>query len=375
MTKKIGRWIHPKATELDMPVGILGPFIGLENGGVMTLDGNATRVSRDDGVSWSAPKSVYDGPKPGIPGFTGNPWLESIGDRMGWLLLRTHQDTLVLVYNDRSTFVFGWDDDTREPVSNVRGNVWSIRSLDGGETWTDRQMIMEGYCGALITMIQTSTGEIVVPVQRLIYDPGRHATSTYVSTDDGATWTSSNTIDLGGHGHHDGAFEATLAELKDGRLLMLIRTTLDRFWEAYSEDKGRSWRTIRPTDLDASNAPGYLARLSSGRLVFVWNRLYPDGENMAPRSSGSSTQAWSSNHRDELSISFSEDEGQSWSEPVVFARNPRHTGGVLMADGSVMRTGGISYPKIFERRPGELWITTGFQGRLRVSMQESDFIK
>ena len=46
---------------------------------------------------------------------------------------------------------------------------------------------------------------------------------------------------------------------------------------------------------------------------------------------------------------------------------------MTLPDGREMFMGGISYPKIFERRPGEMWITTGFQGHLRISMQESDF--
>ena len=95
---------------------------------------------------------------------------------------------------------------------------------------------------------------------------------------------------------------------------------------------------------------------------------------MTVRRSGPATQAAASNHRDEISIAFSEDEGQSWSEPVVFARNPRHPGVMTLPDGRQMFTGGISYPKIFERRPGEMWITTVVQGHLRVSLNEEDFL-
>ena len=233
---------------------------------------------------------------------------------------------------------------------------------------------MKGYCGAIITIIQTSTGEVVAPIQRLLYDPGRHATATYVSTDDGATWTNSNTIDLGGHGHHDGAFEATLAELKDGRLMMLIRTTLDSFWEAYSEDKGRSWLEFRPSGIDASNTPGLrgpaLQRTAGagveqalcGRRDDGRPALRPPRPRRRPATTATSSPSPSRRTK-----------GQSWSGPVVFARNPRHPGVMTLPDGRQMNMGGLSYPKIFERRPGEMWITTGFQGHLRISMQESDF--
>ena len=47
---------------------------------------------------------------------------------------------------------------------------------------------------------------------------------------------------------------------------MLIRTNYDQFWTAYSSDKGRIWRDIRPSGIEASSAPGFLLRLKSGRL-------------------------------------------------------------------------------------------------------------
>ncbi len=139
-----------------------------------------------------------------------------------------------------------------------------------------------------------------------------------------------------------------------------MRTNWDRFWEAFSDDGGRSWRLIRPSTIDASSAPGLLKRLDSGRLVLVWNRLYPEGQTSYPRIGGDG--GWSEvptcNHRDELSIAFSSDDGKTWSKPVVFARQP----GAWLA-----------YPFVLEYRPGELWITT-MQGGIRVKLNEGDFL-
>jgi sialidase-1 len=69
-------------------------------------------------------------------------------------------------------------------------------------------------------------------------------------------------------------------------------------------------------------------------------------------------------HRDELSVMFSEDDGKSWSDPVVIAR---------MTEDCKARW--LSYPRVFEARPGELWITTTFPGYLSVTLYETDFIK
>ena len=326
----------------------VGPFISLGDGAVMTVDENATRISADEGKTWSEPRTIYAGPKPGVPSGAS-------------VLLRTRSGVIVLVYMDMSTFKWGWDSAKRDAVDDTRLDVWSIRSLDEGKTWIDRQQLLDGYCGALIDMIQTASGEVVVPVQPMLHDPGRHATRTYVSADDGKTWTWSNTIDLGGSGHHDGAMEATLAELNGGRLWMLLRTNLDYFWEAFSEDKGRSWRVIQRSRFDASSAPGYLLRLASGRLALVWNRLYPEGKTEIGRRGGdgqlsSTATSW---HRGELSLAFSEDDGKTWTEPMVIARKPG---------------GGLSYSYLFERRPGELWVSTRFSDKVCFRLKEADFV-
>jgi hypothetical protein len=336
------RWLHPKCTPLPIPAGILGPFIDLGDGRVMTAREGGLAISDDDGTTWSEPNKPDDG-----------------SDLPGGLLLRTRENTLILVFIDATTFKWGWIDETSEPIANVRGDVWTMRSLDGGRTWIDRQQLLDGYCGCLMDIIETRDGDIVVPIYQLLYDPGHHTTSTCVSADQGATWMRSNIIDLGGHGHHDGGDEGTLVQLSDGRLLMLMRTSWDLLWETFSEDGGRSWRTFRPSAHDASSAPGYLVGLTSGRIVLAWNRLYPHRQNYHTRRGMEASAVAASNHREELSIAFSEDDGASWSEPQVFA---------------VDRDTKVSYPMIFERRAGELWITTRWQGNLQVKLFEDDFV-
>ena len=152
------RWIHPKCIEPDWPPDLLGPFVNLDEERVFTIRDGASMVSEDDGRTWSEPRRMYDGPPPGVPG--------------GGLLTRTQEGVLVFVYADHSTFKWGWVDEAREPIANVRSDVWSMRSLDDGETWTDRQQILDGYCGGLISIIATSNGDVVVPVPVLLYGPG-----------------------------------------------------------------------------------------------------------------------------------------------------------------------------------------------------------
>ncbi len=141
---------------------------------------------------------------------------------------------------------------------------------------------------------------------------------------------------------------------------MLIRTNWGEFWSGYSYDDGRFWRVLQPSGIAASSAPGLLKRLASGRLLLVWNRPLPEGRQTWPKRGGD--RLWSetpvSNHREELSLAFSEDDGQSWTKPVVIARQK----GVSLA-----------YPYVFEYQPGQLWLTT-MQGGVRVQLAEQEFV-
>jgi hypothetical protein len=317
----------------------------------MAVEGNATVTSDDLGKTWSAPHPIYMTEQGEVPE-------EGLGvPRRSGQLIRTRKGAIVLVWRDPKEL--NWDAEKGEIGPGSRGDVWSIRSLDGGQTWIDRQRIYEGIVGhPPINMLQTRSGRIVVLLQPMIPNPGRNAILTYSSADDGATWRPSNLIDLGGHGHHDGGFEPTFIQLRSGRIWMLIRTNLDRFWQAYSDDDGLYWRTLEPSPIEASTSPGYLVRLRSGRIALAWNRLYPEGKHTFPRRAGQYSEVMASWHREELSLAFSEDEGQTWTEPIVVARE---------------KDTWISYPYIFEPTPGALWLFTG-QGKLSVQAQEGDLV-
>ena len=65
-----------------------------------------------------------------------------------------------------------------------------------------------------------------------------------------------------------------------------------------------------------------------------------------------------SNHREEMSLAFSDNDGKSWTRPVVLARQQGKW---------------LAYPYVFEYQPGELWLTT-MQGGVRLRLNEKDFI-
>lgn len=317
-------------------------FVKLSDGSILTIRANGSVISRDGGKTWSEPRPMVVGDGPGQPS--------------GGLLIRTQDGALVVVYGDSKTTKWKWDE-ARGEAAEARMDVWAIRSLDEGKTWIDRQKIYEGHGGTMLSIIQTRSGHIVAPIQPYLPNPGRWGTFTVVSADNGKTWQKSNLIDLGGAGHHDGGIESTLVQLKDGRLWMLLRTSFNRLWEAYSSNNGLYWGAIGPTKIEASSAPACIVRLASGRLVLVWNQVFAEGEDSYPSRPPAYSLYPASWQREEISIAFSNDEGKSWTNPIAFARE---------------KGGRLVYPKVIEPEPGLLWI---FANTLRVSVREADLVK
>ncbi|MHC4400748.1 MAG: sialidase family protein [Planctomycetota bacterium] len=344
-TSSKGTWLAPGVEELpELP---MGPFVRLGDGSILAVDTASSAIeSLDEGKTWKSRPIFLDTAKYAI--------------RPERALLRTPSGVIILAFaNDKEKANWNWN----KAISDSPGArlpTYVVRSPDDGKTWEPPQKLHDDWTGAIRDMIRTRDGTIVFTSMMMQHAPGRHSVVTYSSADEGKTWRRSNTIDRGGIGHHAGVTEATIEQLRDSRIWMLMRTNWKTFWEAYSTDDGVTWTSIGPTKIDASSAPGLLMRLQSGRLILVWNRYYPEGQTDFPLSGGDNQ--WSevpvSNHRLELSIMFSDDDGKTWTDPAVIARNKK---------------GWIAYPYLFEAHPGELWITT-MQGGLRVRIHEKDFV-
>lgn len=314
---------HPKLELLEMRSP--GRLVMLRDGGFGYVTKGAYLTSRDEGASWQTVTTIdrRDGP---------------VIDEA--LLVETRNGALVAVYRDRENYLLNRTPDNM-PLPGARFDVWTVRSIDGGKTWESPSRLFKGYCGAMVDVIWTRENKVVIPLQDLRYDPPRHVTIVYSSTDDGATWQQSDDLDIGGNGLEDGGFEGTLDQRQDGSLLMLLRTSRDRLWWTESND-GIEWTLPTPTDLKASNSPECLLALGSGRLALVWNQLSPERKKKWPRRTQTRYAERPDNvFGEELSLAFSDDHGETWSRPIVIARQPG---------------GKLRYPYLIERHPGEIWL-------------------
>ena len=97
-----------------------------------------------------------------------------------------------------------------------------------------------------------------------------------------------------------GIMEPSIVELKDGSLLMVLRSNLGKVYQAFSKDQGNTWSKAEPTRLDAPAAEHLLARIpTTGDLLLVWNHTKPTINNSLPRTP--------------LTSAISRDEGRSWT--------------------------------------------------------------
>ena len=196
------------------------------------------------------------------------------------------------------------------PDGNARKGSYIAfwRSEDGGQTWEAPVAVTAPGSATLCLQdvaLRTSSGRILVPVDTLIgqrigpdnrkppstgklvrgqwvstaahfTDP--HFVTTYVcySDDDGRSWQRNKDGDLfilhDWNSHFDFAGEPSVAEVAPGRLVMFLRTTLGRLYQAWSDDDGDTWTRPMPTSLAATTTPAQIRTLPTGHLLCVWNQ-------------------------------------------------------------------------------------------------------
>ena len=129
--------------------------------------------------------------------------------------------------------------------------------------------------------------------------------TTYYSDDEGDSWAES--VDSVFVGEEDRGARAAfveapcIAETDDGRLLMFMRTEMQRIAQSYSCDGGVHWQQGKFNDLVSSRSEIWLDRMpASGDLLCVWNQV-------------SAEETRSGFYRSRLSAAVSKDSGSSWT--------------------------------------------------------------
>lgn len=132
----------------------------------------------------------------------------------------------------------------------------------------------------------------------------------YISDDEGLTWRAGKAaVDL----PKRGAMEPEVIELKDGRVLMIMRNQLGTISKSYSKDGGDTWSAPGDLGLTAPEAPATLRRIpATGDLLLIWNNTYTAG-------------AGHGGERTPLTAAVSTDEGDTWKNVRNLETNPKLT--------------------------------------------------
>ena len=303
-------------------------FVTLKDGTILAVRGDQARSSTDGGQTWTRPQPFIAHRKMGIKAI-----LRLNSGKLGVVLVRVGGIPNV-----------GYDAENFREIT-----VAFATSTDEGKTWSDAvRMNRYNTDGAphVDTLIQTHTGRLILPV-RIGFTASTKVSSgaygivdgvrrkiaghttypeidvafCYLSDDEGRTWRKSQGFIFGWNRANGlGCFpcdEPVAVELKDGRILMMCRTTIGQLYRVYSNDGGENWGVPEPSGLAAAYAPCMIRRIpQTGDLVILWNQA-------------SREEIRSGYERNRLSVAISKDEGQTWTHAKTLFRSHLPAVGLL----------------------------------------------
>jgi len=273
--KEIEEW-----TKLGMPKDVDAP-----------TGGRAMLVrSTDGGATWSKPETIIDTPR----------------DDRSPAIVELPDGTLLC-----SFFAYSGANAREHP--DLAHRTCIIRSFDGGRTWEQKPghlpspFLCDATDGPPVVL---ADGSALLAVYGTPREGGPEQQAVFRTADRGETWELLSVVKA----DHE-LSEAGLAQLPDGRLVMIVRPEGAITW---SDDGGRTW-TPPATFGMRMYEPGLLA-LPDGTLVCIHGSYGGGG----------------------LRALFSRDGGETWIAPAPnhgFAVDPSSYGygrGCLLPDGSVL---------------------------------------
>ncbi|MFC1805796.1 sialidase family protein [Planctomycetota bacterium] len=242
------------------------------SGGDSELGYFVAATSDDGGDTWSAPRLVIDptDAPSGLPRRTlvGNFWTDPTG-RL-WLFF----DQSMGYFDGRAgAWAITCDNpDADAPAWSAPRRIWHGATLNKPTVLANGDWLMpvslwrRGYIHASTEKRRKTFDPAAIPpdfTNRYREFDAQRMAHVFASTDRGTTWTRRGGVAFPRFNFD----EHMVAELRDGRLWMLARTSAGLF-ESHSQDQGGTWSKPR-FRFPCINARFHLRRLASGRLLLV----------------------------------------------------------------------------------------------------------
>lgn len=188
-------------------------------------------------------------------------------------------------------------------------------SNDEGRTFEETILVTDSPGYHVVNndrITRLSTGRILAPAASTpdVTKVNHFTCRCYISDDDGHTWRAGKAaVDL----PKRGAMEPEVIELKDGRVMMIMRNQLGTISKSYSKDGGDTWSAPGDLGVTAPEAPATLRRIpATGDLLLIWNNTYTAG-------------AGHGGERTPLTAAISSDDGLTWKNVRNLETDPKLT--------------------------------------------------
>jgi sialidase-1 len=173
-------------------------------------------------------------------------------------------------------------------VRRVPGKWFSKRvfrySTDEGKTWSDEIVISDNTydysTGSHDRIYRLSNGNIVVLVHSVKGEgevrPRELVTDVYLSNDNGRKWQkmTQNSLSVPHNPYKKGEFgfwEAAIAELENGKIIMFGRTATTWLYGCESIDYGKFWTQPKKINIPQPLSPPYLFKIPGTDLIIFLN--------------------------------------------------------------------------------------------------------
>jgi hypothetical protein len=288
---------------INNPRNSEGDFLALNSGILMFVYSRFTGGSGDDSRADLA--AIYSGDGGKTWSLRYEPVLEHEGKQnvMSVSLLRLSENEIALFYLRKNS------DADCVPMMRL--------STDEGRSWHDPVTctVSDGYYVLNNDRaLRLKSGRLLLPLARHAKGGEKRsirAESLCVYSDNGGrSWKQSATVLESPEQSRTGLQEPGVIELKDGRLMMYMRTDLGCQYRSFSKDGGDTWSTPEASNIISPLSPASIARIPSTEdLLMVWN----DHEGVDDAHRGKRTP---------FRVAISKDEGATWINKKTLDEDP-----------------------------------------------------